>query len=94
MAGVADVASALSAPTLPDGDLDNVVAEMDRIRSLSPVRPTCIQVSLFPGTGEADIQEMMAGLKALVTAFNLLNPVVPATVSSTEDKVDRALRAR
>lgn len=66
-----------------------IVAEMDRICTLSPVRPNCVQISLFPGTGEADIAEMMAGLKALNLDIHLImmvggaNPMDPAD----EDKV-------
>ena len=40
-------------PREADGRLISV-AEMDRICQLSPVRPTCTQISVFPGADEAD----------------------------------------
>ena len=66
-----------------------IVAELDRICSQSPVRLTCVQVSLFPGTRESEIEEMMSGLKALGLDVHLImmvggaNPMDPAD----EDKV-------
>lgn len=66
-----------------------IVAEMDRICSQSPVRPSCVQISLFPGTNDSDIAEMMSGLKALDLEVHLImmvggaNPMDPAD----EDKV-------
>jgi hypothetical protein len=65
------------------------VAEMDRICAESPVRPNCVQIPLFPGTGEADIAEMIAGFKELSLDVHFIimlggaNPMDPAD----EDKV-------
>ena len=76
-----------------------VVAEMDRICSLSPVRPSCIQVSLFPGTGEADIAEMMAGLKTLGIDVHLImmvggaNPMDPADEDAVVAQLVPSLKA-
>jgi hypothetical protein len=76
-----------------------VVAEMDRICSLSPVRPTCVQVSLFPGTGEADIAELVTGLKALNLEVHLImmvggaNPMNPADEDAVLAQLVPSLKA-
>lgn len=76
-----------------------VVAEMDRICSLSPVRPTCVQVSLFPGTGEADIAELVTGLKALNLDVHLImmvggaNPMNPADEDAVLAQLVPSLKA-
>jgi hypothetical protein len=70
-------------PREADGRLISV-AEMDRICQLSPVRPTCTQISVFPGADEAETAEMIAGLKALGLDVHLImmvggaNPMNPA----------------
>lgn len=87
-----------SLPREADGRIA-VVAEMDRICTLSPVRPTCIQVSLFPGTGDADIEEMMAGLKALGLDVHLImmvggaNPMDPADEDAVVGQLVPSLKA-
>jgi hypothetical protein len=87
-----------SLPREADGRIA-VVAEMDRICSLSPVRPSCVQVSLFPGTGEADISEMMAGLKELGIAVHLImmvggaNPMDPADEDAVVAQLVPSLKA-
>ncbi len=76
-----------------------VVAEMDRICSLSPVRPTCVQVSLFPGTGEADIADLVTGLKALNLDVHLImmvggaNPMNPADEDAVLAQLVPSLKA-
>jgi len=66
-----------------------VVAELDRICSVSEVRPCCVQVSLFPGTADSEIAEMLAGLKGLELKVHFImmvggaNPMDPAD----EDRV-------
>jgi len=61
-----------------------IVAEMDRICSQSPVRPTCTQVTYFAGTDAGDIAEMFAGLRALDLEPHMImmvggaNPMEPA----------------
>ena len=62
----------------------SIVAELDRICTQSPIRPTCVQISLFPGTNESEIGEMVAGLKALELDVHFImmvggaNPMDPA----------------
>jgi hypothetical protein len=76
-----------------------IVAEMDRICALSPVRPTCVQISLFPGTNESDIAEMMQGLKALKLDVHLImmvggaNPMNPADEDAVIGQLIGSLRA-
>ncbi len=76
-----------------------IVAEMDRICSQSPVRPSCVQISLFPGTNEADIAEMMLGLKALKLDVHLImmvggaNPMNPADEDAVISQLIGSLRA-
>ena len=66
---------------------------------LSPVRPTCVQVSLFPGTGEADIAELVAGLKALKLDVHLImmvggaNPMNPADEDAVLAQLVPSLKA-
>jgi hypothetical protein len=76
-----------------------IVAEMDRICALSLVRPTCVQISLFPGTSEGDIAEMMQGLKALKLDVHLImmvggaNPMDPADEDAVIGQLIGSLRA-
>lgn len=75
-------------PRDEDGRLA-VVAEMDRICQQSPVRPACTQIPFFAGADEADVDEMISGLKALGLEVHLIlmvggaNPMEP----SDEDAV-------
>lgn len=70
-------------PREADGRLI-VVAEMERICQLSPVRPTCTQISIFPGADEEDIAEMITTLRKLDLDVHLImmvggaNPMDPA----------------
>jgi hypothetical protein len=70
-------------PREADGRLISV-AEMDRICQQSPVRPTCAQISVFPGADEAETAEMISGLQALGLDVHLImmvggaNPMNPA----------------
>ena len=76
-----------------------IVAEMDRICAQSPVRPSCVQISLFPGTSESDIAEMMQGLKALKLDVHLImmvggaNPMNPADEDAVIGQLIGSLRA-
>ncbi len=76
-----------------------IVAEMTRICSLSPVRPTCVQVSLFPGTKDLEIGEMMAGLKELGLDVHLImmvggaNPMDPADEDAVIAQLVPSLKA-
>lgn len=76
-----------------------IVAELDRICSQSPVRPTCVQVSLFPGTNASEIEEMMTGLKALGLDVHLImmvggaNPMDPADEDAVISQLVPSLKA-
>lgn len=72
-------------PRETDGRI-TIVAEMDRICSQSPVRPSCVQISLFPGTHEADIAEMMTALKALNLDIHLIMMVGGANPMNPDDE--------
>ena len=77
----------------------SIVAEMDRICAVSPVRPSCVQISLFPGTNDSEIAEMMAGLKALKLDVHLImmvggaNPMNPADEDAVISQLIGSLRA-
>jgi hypothetical protein len=76
-----------------------IVAELDRICSQSPVRPTCVQVSLFPGTNGSEIEEMMTGLKVLGLEVHLImmvggaNPMDPADEDAVVSQLVPSLKA-
>lgn len=61
-----------------------IVAEMDRICQLSPVRPTCTQIPFFAGADEAEVSELISGLRDLGLAIHFImmvggaNPMNPA----------------
>jgi len=61
-----------------------VVAGMRELCAISPVKLNCVQVSFFPGTDPAEIDELVAGLKALDLAVDFIlmvggvNPMNPA----------------
>lgn len=52
---------------LPRGEAGELrtVAGLRTVCDLSPVKPTCVQVSIFPGADAGDTAEMIAGLRAL-----------------------------
>ncbi len=76
-----------------------VVAEMERICSVSQVRPSCVQVSVFPGTADSEIDEMMTGLKGLELDVHLImmvggaNPMDPADEDSVVSQLLPSLQA-
>ena len=76
-----------------------VIAEMSRICELSPVRPTCTQIPLFSGTAEADIAEMINGLKSLDLEVHLImmvggaNPMNPADEDAVVSQLVNSLKA-
>ena len=61
-----------------------LVAGMRELCAISPVRIDCVQVSLFPGTRPAEIQELVGGLTALglevdsILMVGGVNPMDPA----------------
>jgi hypothetical protein len=69
-------------PREADGRLISV-AEMDRICTQSPVRPSCVQISVFPGASETETAEMIHGIQALGLEVHLImmvggaNPINP-----------------
>lgn len=85
-------------PRDPDGR-SAVVAEMDRICGISLVRPSCVQVSIFPGTAESEIAEMVAGLKRLQLDVHLImmvggaNPMDPADEDNVISQLLPSLQA-
>jgi hypothetical protein len=76
-----------------------IIAELDRICTQSPVRPSCVQVSLFPGTNRTDIEEMVTGLKALGLEVHLImmvggaNPMDPADEDAVIAQLVPSLKA-
>jgi len=61
-----------------------VVAGMRELCAISPVKPSCVQISFFPGTDSAQVDELIAGLKALDLEVDFIlmvggvNPMNPA----------------
>ncbi len=61
-----------------------VVSGMRELCAISPVKFSCVQVSFFPGTAPAEIDELVAGLKALGLEVDFIlmvggvNPMNPA----------------
>jgi len=76
-----------------------VVAELDRICRVSRVRPSCVQVSIFPGTADSEIADMVAGLKGLDLDVHLImmvggaNPMDPADEDSVISQLLPSLQA-
>lgn len=70
-------------PRNADGDI-LVVAGVRDLVEISPVRFSCVQVSIFPGTDPEDIGALVSGLKALglevdfVLMVGGVNPMNPA----------------
>lgn len=85
-------------PREADGRLASV-AEMDRIRTQSPLRPSCTQIPVFPGADESDTNEMIIGLKELGLDVHLImmvggaNPMDPADEDSVVSKLKSLLKA-
>jgi hypothetical protein len=85
-------------PREEDGRLVTV-AEMDRICSRSPVRPTCTQISVFPGGDEADTSEMIKGLKDLGLDVHIImmvggaNPMDPADEDAVVSQLMGSIKA-
>jgi len=76
-----------------------IVAEMARICDLSPVRPTCCQVSIFPGTADSEIEILMNSLKNLSLDVHLImmvggaNPMDPADEDVVVSQLVPSLKA-
>jgi len=85
-------------PREEDGRLA-IVAEMARICELSPVKPNCTQISIFPGCSEKDLSEMMEQLKGLGLAVHLImmvggaNPMDPADEDAVIAQLKPSLEA-
>ena len=86
-------------PREEDGRLA-VVAEMERICIQSPIRPTCTQISFFPGADDSDVDEMVAGLRALDLEVHFImmvggvNPMDPADEEAVVEPTDRIVEGR
>lgn len=76
-----------------------IVAEMARICEISPVRPNCTQVSIFPGTAESELEELIAQLKELTPEVHLVmmvggaNPMDPADEDAVVSQLVTSLKA-
>lgn len=85
-------------PREEDGSLV-VVAEMARVCNQSPIRPTCTQIPFFAGADEADVTEMMSGLKDLGLAVHIImmvggaNPMNPADEDAVVGQLVGSLKA-
>ena len=61
-----------------------LIAGMKELCAISPVKPSCVQVSFFPGTDPTEIDELVSGLKALdldvdfILMVGGVNPMNPA----------------
>ncbi len=85
-------------PREEDGRL-SMVAEMDRICTRSPIRPTCTQIPFFAGADEGDISELIAGLKGLGLEVHLImmvggaNPMDPADEDAVVSQLVGSLKS-
>ena len=85
-------------PRAEDGRLA-VVSEMDSICQQSAFRPTCTQIPFFAGANEADIEEMISGLKALDLDVHIImmvggaNPMDPADEDAVVGQLVGSLKA-
>jgi hypothetical protein len=76
-----------------------VVAGMRELCAISPVRFSCVQVSFFPGTSPAEIDELVAGLKALGLEVDFIlmvggvNPMNPADEEAVVAQLVPTLKA-
>jgi hypothetical protein len=85
-------------PREEDGRLVSV-AEMDRICQQSPVKPTCVQISVFPGASADETAEMIRELKALGLDVHLImmvggaNPMDPADEDAVVGQLKESIKA-
>lgn len=76
-----------------------LISELDKINQMSPVRPNCAQVSIFPGTDEGDLDEMMKDIKGLGLIPHIImmvgggNPMDPADEDAVAPSLLAGLRA-
>ena len=76
-----------------------LISELDNINQMSPVRPNCAQVSIFPGTDEGDLDEMMKDLKSLDLIPHIImmvgggNPMDPADEDAVLPSLLAGIRA-
>ncbi|MCF7674638.1 MAG: hypothetical protein K9N23_18725 [Akkermansiaceae bacterium] len=76
-----------------------VVAGMRELCAISPVKFTCVQVSFFPGADPAEIDEVVAGLKALDLEVDFIlmvggvNPMNPADEDAVVAQLVPTLKA-
>lgn len=85
-------------PRAADGRIVSV-AEMDQICQLSPVRPTCTQISVFPGADEHETSEMIVSLQELGLDVHLImmvggaNPMDPSDEDAVVGQLMSSLKA-
>lgn len=76
-----------------------LLSGMRELRAISPVRIHCVQVSLFPGTRPAEIDELVTGLKALGLEVDFIlmvggvNPMNPADEEAVVAQLVPSLKA-
>lgn len=76
-----------------------VVAGMQELCAISPVKFSCVQVSFFPGTDPAEINELVAGLKALgldvdfILMVGGVNPMNPEDEDGVVEQLVPTLKA-
>lgn len=73
---------------LPRGDDGRliVVAEMDKLIGLSPVKIASAQITVFPGVDESDTDDMITGLRDLGLAVHLMLMVGGADPMNPDDE--------
>ena len=80
------------------GDIQ-VIAGMRELCAISPVKLDCVQVSFFPGTDPAEIDDLVNGLKALGLAVDFIlmvggvNPMNPADEDAVVAQLVPTLKA-
>jgi len=75
-----------------------ITAELDHLKTLSPVAINCSQVPVFPGTDPDDLNEMVSDIKALGLTPQLImmvaggNPMDPADEDAVAPSLIEALK--
>lgn len=86
---------------MPRGDDGRllITAALDEVNKLSKVAPNCAQVSVFPGTDEGDLDEMISDVKNLGLAPHMImmvaggNPMDPADEDTVAASLIAAMNA-
>ncbi|MCX6876753.1 MAG: hypothetical protein NTW21_23525 [Verrucomicrobia bacterium] len=76
-----------------------IVSGMQELCAISPVKFSCVQVSFFPGTAPTEVDELIAGLKALDLEVDFIlmvggvNPMNPADEDAVVAQLVPTLKA-